>query len=700
MPDPNEQTDPRLDREKPTSPHEYTDTGTGNSGWVPNGSESVVVAVSTPVSSPVSYKTCKLVIKYYANGATGDPPATAKKTFSGRKKVVTLKQRLVGNATDMYKEGYMFVGWSTNSSATTAQYHPGDTITKKWTENEKGTVTYNLYAVWTNKGIFIYRPDEYANEDVYDKFGIKPLNQETHLLGALFTRTGYTQTGWKTNTDPVQHFSLGQSYTATSNAALILYPDWTANTYTITFRPNGLYGSVFQVQATYDADITIPNDSTFTRDGYHISVWNERWDGTASSWYPGKTYIFTRTSDVVVWAIWAGNEYFVMYDDDSTIENVPILIDYSDLKLDDNSCLYSESDELELLSNDVLYTSSKANYVVDSEINDNYAIATYGSIFYTEYRPVKENYTFSGWKTSTGNSLYKVDYCLDSYSISANAIWNISHNVVLRPKWSNKYPFGKLFYGRRDSSQYGIVIEQPPDYYWPERAFSHTSIKNRNGDILTDNGRYENVGKKYNIAVYNKNGFNKAANNLSDFLHRYDGYSKYVRLQDSYEPDVYMLAEYEEGNSLTNLLGQAGRTEISFTCKPQKYLISGNRKIDIIDNDVSIWNMTDHPASPIIKILGTGTITFYFRRFRRIEGGVSQADAGTTVLETATLEVYDNFNEIILDCETMDAVDINGRNMNSYISVSDKLFLHPGPNGITKTDNIDKITVIPRWWRL
>ena len=50
------------------------------------------------------------------------------------------------------------------------------------------------------------------------------------LRGAIFTRTGYTQTGWATTDGGNQAYALGASYTA--DAPITLYPVWTANTNT------------------------------------------------------------------------------------------------------------------------------------------------------------------------------------------------------------------------------------------------------------------------------------------------------------------------------------------------------------------------------------------------------------------------------------------------------------------------------------
>ena len=79
------------------------------------------------------------------------------------------------------------------------------------------------------------------------------------LLGVTFTRTGYTQTAW--NTDPSgtggTSYALSGSYAA--NAAVTLYPTWTAKTTTVTLNPNTANhgtGSNVVITATYDAALS------------------------------------------------------------------------------------------------------------------------------------------------------------------------------------------------------------------------------------------------------------------------------------------------------------------------------------------------------------------------------------------------------------------------------------------------------------
>ena len=73
------------------------------------------------------------------------------------------------------------------------------------------------------------------------------------LADKLFTRTGYTQTGWATVDGGEKVYDLGAIYE--ENAPITLYPVWTANQYTVTLNSNG-GGAVTpsRIKVTYGED--------------------------------------------------------------------------------------------------------------------------------------------------------------------------------------------------------------------------------------------------------------------------------------------------------------------------------------------------------------------------------------------------------------------------------------------------------------
>ena len=113
-----------------------------------------------------------------------------------------------------------------------------------------------------------YQPGENGEGDAVTD--IKFYNDALTLRGKLFTRTGYTQTGWATVDGGEKIYGLDAVYT--QNEALTLYPVWNTNQYTITFDTAG--GSeIAPITQDYGTRITAPADPT--REGYTFIGWDK-----------------------------------------------------------------------------------------------------------------------------------------------------------------------------------------------------------------------------------------------------------------------------------------------------------------------------------------------------------------------------------------------------------------------------------------
>ena len=113
-----------------------------------------------------------------------------------------------------------------------------------------------------------YQPGTYGTGDAVTD--IKFYNDILTLRGKLFTRTGYTQTGWATVDGGEKVYGLDAVYT--QNEALTLYPVWNTNKYTITFDTNG--GSeIAPITQDYGTAITAPEAPT--REGYTFIGWDK-----------------------------------------------------------------------------------------------------------------------------------------------------------------------------------------------------------------------------------------------------------------------------------------------------------------------------------------------------------------------------------------------------------------------------------------
>lgn len=238
---------------------------------------------------------------------------------------------------------------------------------------------------------------------------------------------------------------------------------------------------------------------------------------------------------------------------------------------------------------------------------------------------------------------------------------------------------GVITLNGKTSTSIGLQVEIPPDYEIPERIYEPIHVPGRNGDIVMDTGAYANVERIYQISIGDSNGdFSTMANNISQWLHSAPGY---IRLEDTYEPNYYKLVRYGEGNSIINILQQAGRATLTFDRKPQRFLKTGETAITVNTGSATINNPTNFSSKPLIVVNGTGpgTITI-----------------GDYIISITQLSSY-----MHIDCEVEDAFK-GAINMNSYISLNKDDFpvLEPGNTVVSYTGSITSLVITPRWWTI
>lgn len=176
-----------------------------------------------------------------------------------------------------------------------------DTITRTINSPGAGSRTYsaNSYVQWQQGGSFVY--DDSASVTVswsartytitYNKgtngTGTNTSVSKTYgvaltLKNAIFSRTGYTQTGWSTSNGGAKAYNLGASYT--SNGDATLYPYWEANTYTITYN-KGSYGTGTNTTDTKTYRVTKKlKGAIFTRSGYKQTGWSVNSNGSTKDY--------------------------------------------------------------------------------------------------------------------------------------------------------------------------------------------------------------------------------------------------------------------------------------------------------------------------------------------------------------------------------------------------------------------------------
>lgn len=242
--------------------------------------------------------------------------------------------------------------------------------------------------------------------------------------------------------------------------------------------------------------------------------------------------------------------------------------------------------------------------------------------------------------------------------------------------------YHEFIYDGTSSIEFGAYIwGSNSEFNSPERSYDKLSVAGKNGDLVFDNGRYENVPMVYSVVIPDH-----ARPNLDAFRAFLQSKTGYHRLEDTIHGDEYYMAMVDGGiePTLTSDFGM-GKFKVKFSRMPQRFLKSGEETTEYSfanTNRIEITNPTRMDAKPLIRVYGWGNL--YINGVR-------------ITIRQHTMAYID------IDFETEDAY-ISNINMNGYIELASYMdfpSFKSGNNIITTTDStISKIFVTPRWWTL
>lgn len=158
------------------------------------------------------------------------------------------------------------------------------------------------------------------------------------------------------------------------------------------------------------------------------------------------------------------------------------------------------------------------------------------------------------------------------------------------------------------SRNYGVYITGEAVYNAPARDVEMITIPGRNGTFALDNGRFENIEVTYPAGIFadTEADYRQAISDFRNFLCSRKGY---VRLTDEYNPDEYRMAVYKSGLDVTPAQLKAGEFDITFDCKPQRWLTSGETETTVTSGG-TLTNPTLFESGPLLAVEGYGSINF------------------------------------------------------------------------------------------
>lgn len=231
-----------------------------------------------------------------------------------------------------------------------------------------------------------------------------------------------------------------------------------------------------------------------------------------------------------------------------------------------------------------------------------------------------------------------------------------------------------LTFGGIDSRTYGVYISGSGTFNAPSRNYQTYAVPGRSGDLVLDGGRWSNGTLAYPAFIAGR----LFRDNIQSFRNALAALTGYQRLTDSYHPDEFRRALYQNGLKVEpTTLFDAGQFDIEFNVDPRRFLLSGETVTELTATG-SIINPTLFASRPLLRVYGTGTVK----------------------IGSDTITISRNASYTDIDCDLRECYR-GTANLNANVSLSGLDFpeLAPGADQIVLS-GVTKVEITPRWFRL
>nr|DAJ54107.1 MAG TPA: distal tail protein [Caudoviricetes sp.] len=229
-------------------------------------------------------------------------------------------------------------------------------------------------------------------------------------------------------------------------------------------------------------------------------------------------------------------------------------------------------------------------------------------------------------------------------------------------------------YDGKNSQDLGLLISGEKIYNSPSRDVTTVSIPGRSGDLIIDNGRYNNIEISYTVSF--RKDVPEKTRALKAWLLSKVGYR---RLEDTYQPEYFRLAAISNATEFEISINRYGTAELIFNCNPFLFSKGGEQTVLIPASGGRIYNPEYFVSQPIITVYGNGDGVL---SVNNINYNISAIDGYVTINSDVGL-VYKGLE-----------------NKNSTVNFIEFPTLQVGENIIDWTGGITKVEIIPRWCTL
>ncbi len=230
-------------------------------------------------------------------------------------------------------------------------------------------------------------------------------------------------------------------------------------------------------------------------------------------------------------------------------------------------------------------------------------------------------------------------------------------------------------------TDFGLALQGPVTFAGAQPRVGTVQVPGRNGELCFFDGSYANLEGRARCFALDAQDVSQKLDAITGWILRNPGYR---RLMVSQERETYRLARVAIGPANEIRMRRLAPFEIAFDCKPQKYLLSGEREISLAGPS-TLHNPYAFAALPRITVYGSGP---------------GNLQVGDTTVQIRALNGW-----VTLDSELQNAYKIPApgqpaQNKNSAVFAPEFPALAPGGSAVSWTGGIERVEVAPRWWTL
>ena len=161
-----------------------------------------------------------------------------------------------------------------------------------------------------------------------------------------------------------------------------------------------------------------------------------------------------------------------------------------------------------------------------------------------------------------------------------------------------------ITFGGVNSADFDLYIGGEGTFNAPKRVVEMISVPGRDGDIAIDQGHFENIEVKYTV-INKEDSLSDFSTKLSGFRNAICALRGYQRLEDTFHPNEFRMAIFVDEFEVKPIeYATASEFEITFNCKPFRYLKSGETAVS--KKSGTLTNPTLFKSSPLLAIEGYG----------------------------------------------------------------------------------------------